>query len=393
MSDQPPTTGSSEECIPCFIRKTYKILEDEQYTDIISWNEEGNAIIIKNPTEFAQSVLPTYFKHNNLNSFIRQLNMYDFHKKKTPEGEHVYYHDLFERGKKHLLKNIRRKNAESSTVASEKSKLGLDLVRTKQDIATIINENLLLKKINREAMTTLSTQEAKINELTLQNQALWAQILKYNEKEEILKSLVPSFKREASQYPLSTLDINTSKPPSDYSGSKIPQTTTRIPHFQSDLVNSRNWNLMSESFDGGNPPSYFNTTFNESKPLINTEDKRKRAQKTFAKTKNYSDPRLASDLSQQIVRNMDQELQYLKQLTSSNARPGGNLSLGNSPRDSGILGKRRIETDPVQSDLSPYEGFNKIYKPDPLLGINFISNPIKTEGQMEREECYGEEER
>jgi len=146
MSDQLPTVTSSEECIPCFIRKTYKILEDDKYTDIISWNDEGTAIVIKNPTDFAQTILPTYFKHNNLNSFIRQLNMYDFHKKKTPDGEHVYYHELFQRGKKHLLKNIRRKNAESSMLNTEKSKLGLELVRTKQDIAAIINENLLLKK-------------------------------------------------------------------------------------------------------------------------------------------------------------------------------------------------------------------------------------------------------
>jgi hypothetical protein len=393
MSDQPPTAGSSEECIPCFIRKTYKILEDEQYLDIISWNQEGNAIIIKNPTDFAQSVLPTYFKHNNLNSFIRQLNMYDFHKKKTPEGEHVYYHDLFERGKKHLLKNIRRKNAENSTIATEKSKLGLDLVKTKQDIAAIINENLLLKKINREAMTTLSAQEAKINELTLQNQALWTQILKYNEKEEILKSLVPSFKRETSPYPLSALDINTNKPSSDYNGNKIPQTTTRIPHFQADLANSRNWNFTSDNFDGGTPSGYLNSTLSESKSPMNAEDKRKRGQKNYAKSNNFVDSSFASDLSQQIVRNMDQELQYLKKLTSSNPRQTGNLSLGNSPKDSILLGKRRIETEPGQQNLSSYESFNKIYKPDPLLGINFISNSIKAEGEMEREEDYGEQER
>lgn len=82
--------------------------------------------------------------------------MYDFHKKKTPDGEHVYYHELFQRGKKfniflndfnfrrHLLKNIRRKNAENSVLNTEKSRLGLELVRTKQDIATIINEVLLI---------------------------------------------------------------------------------------------------------------------------------------------------------------------------------------------------------------------------------------------------------
>ncbi len=87
MTDQLPTVTTSEECIPCFIRKTFKILEvnpqsctfhsiykDDKYTDVISWNDEGTAIVIKNPTEFAQTILPTYFKHNNLNSFIRQVD-------------------------------------------------------------------------------------------------------------------------------------------------------------------------------------------------------------------------------------------------------------------------------------------------------------------------------
>jgi hypothetical protein len=289
-----------------------------------------------------------------------------------------------------LLKNIRRKNAESSTVSTEKSRLGLELVRTKQDIAAIINENLLLKKINREAMTTLSTQEAKINELTLQNQALWTQVLKYNEKEEIFKSLVPNFKRETALYPLSSLENNTSKPSSDYSGNKIPQTTTRIPHFQADLVNNRNWNSMSENFEGVNPPSYFSTLFNENKTPLNAEDKRKRGTKNLTKSKNFPDPGFASDLSQQIVKNMDQELQYLKKLTSSNARPAGNLSLGNSPADS-ILGKRRIETDPGQQNLSSYESFGKIYKPDTSLGFNFLSNPTKAESGMEGEGFEGED--
>jgi len=378
-ADPSQNLASTDENIPSFIRKTYKILEDDKYSDIISWNDEGNAVVIKNPTEFAQTILPTYFKHNNLNSFIRQLNMYDFHKKKTPDGENVYYHELFQRGKKSLLKNIRRKNAESSMLSNEKSRLGMELVRTKQDIATIINENILLNKINRESLATISNLEAKINELTIQNQTLWSQLMKFNEKEEILKSFVPNVKREIPSFPLSNIDTNANKALGENIGGKLGQTTTRIPHFSADNQNQRNWNLMGENFEEVSIPSYYNPGINENKPPNIGENRNKREQRGQLQSKNFSDPALASELSQQIVRNMDQELQYLKKLTSSNARNNGNLPSMESP-DNVLLGKGRISTDPgQQQNINPYENINKLYKPENLMGLNFMPGNFKPE--------------
>ena len=69
------------EC-PNFLLKLYQILENEQYKDIISWGEDGTYFIVKNLHDFTENILPKYYKHNNYSSFIRQLNMYDFHKKK-----------------------------------------------------------------------------------------------------------------------------------------------------------------------------------------------------------------------------------------------------------------------------------------------------------------------
>lgn len=252
MADQLQIVGSAEESIPCFIRKTYKILEDPRCSDVISWTEEGNAIIIKNPVEFAQTILPVNFKHNNLNSFIRQLNMYDFHKKKTPDGEHVYYHDLFQRGKKYLLKNIRRKNTENPGLNTEKSRIGYELIKTKQDIATILNENIMLKNINREALATINSLENKVKEVSLHNQDLISQVSqlrKYIEKDDFPQRFIPDMKKENSPFPLSTLDMNENKFPFDAFGNKPLEPVTRIPNFSGEGVNPKNWNFFPGGFE------------------------------------------------------------------------------------------------------------------------------------------------
>ncbi|CAO3689215.1 unnamed protein product [Rhizopus stolonifer] len=63
-----------------FVNKLYKMLEDDQITEYISWSLQGDLFSVPNPTSFSKCVLPQYFKHNNWQSFVRQLNMYGFHK-------------------------------------------------------------------------------------------------------------------------------------------------------------------------------------------------------------------------------------------------------------------------------------------------------------------------
>ncbi|KAJ3059181.1 hypothetical protein HDU99_006466, partial [Rhizoclosmatium hyalinum] len=62
-----------------FINKLYTMLEEADQ-NLISWDQTGTFFIVKNTTDFSKTVLPLYFKHNNFASFVRQLNMYGFHK-------------------------------------------------------------------------------------------------------------------------------------------------------------------------------------------------------------------------------------------------------------------------------------------------------------------------
>jgi hypothetical protein len=65
---------------PGFVSKLYEIFCDGTHGGVCGWSREGTTILIQRISDFEQEVLPGYFKHNNFTSFVRQLNMYDFHK-------------------------------------------------------------------------------------------------------------------------------------------------------------------------------------------------------------------------------------------------------------------------------------------------------------------------
>ncbi|KAI9475620.1 MAG: HSF-type DNA-binding-domain-containing protein [Benjaminiella poitrasii] len=56
------------------------MVDDESTQDLISWTSSGDQFTVFNNVDFSRTVLPRYFKHCNWSSFVRQLNMYDFHK-------------------------------------------------------------------------------------------------------------------------------------------------------------------------------------------------------------------------------------------------------------------------------------------------------------------------
>jgi hypothetical protein len=95
---------------PNFLLKLYQILENEDYKDIIEWGDDGKYFVVKNLHDFTENILPKYFKHNNYSSFIRQLNMYDFHKRKGNTNENIFEHVNFIKDRKDLLKLIKRKS-------------------------------------------------------------------------------------------------------------------------------------------------------------------------------------------------------------------------------------------------------------------------------------------
>jgi hypothetical protein len=55
--------------------------------------------VIKDCIKLEEIVLPRYFRHNKLNSFVRQLNMYGFHKIKHTACKSTFRHKHFLKGR------------------------------------------------------------------------------------------------------------------------------------------------------------------------------------------------------------------------------------------------------------------------------------------------------
>ncbi|KAI6178354.1 HSF-DOMAIN domain-containing protein [Aphelenchoides besseyi] len=192
------TTGLSSEKLPQlpnFLLKLWSILNDPNFETIICWNEDGSAFHIVDSITFCRSVLPQYFKHNNLNSFVRQLNLYGFRKvilNKPLEGSDNlnFSHPHFLRGRQDLLHAIKRnypttKRTESIPIEQQPPPPAYTLPRKtvsipEEDLVCLLRE----LKIVRERQNSM---RHTITQLTRDNILLWqemAQLRNSNTKQQ-----------------------------------------------------------------------------------------------------------------------------------------------------------------------------------------------------------------
>ncbi|XP_054446611.1 heat shock factor protein 1 isoform X2 [Pteronotus mesoamericanus] len=172
----PGAAGPSN--VPAFLTKLWTLVSDPDTDALICWSPSGNSFHVFDQGQFAKEVLPKYFKHNNMASFVRQLNMYGFRKVvhieqgglvKPERDDTEFQHPCFLRGQEQLLENIKRKVTSVSTLKSEDIKIH-------QDSVTKLLTDVQLMKGKQESM------DSKLLAMKHENEALWREVASLRQK-------------------------------------------------------------------------------------------------------------------------------------------------------------------------------------------------------------------
>ena len=180
-----------------FLSKLYDILNNTAYKEIIYWNKEDGGIIIADVNKFSSMILPKYYNHNKYSSFVRQLNLYGFHKSKgvIKEGE-GYEHDKLNKNStiediKQILKKKKRKNYLMNYLYKDsKDNFNNNILEQKNydDEENILN---FFIEQNENSIKNIDELQKEIEKLENQNRNLYDELQLYkNGSNIILKNII-----------------------------------------------------------------------------------------------------------------------------------------------------------------------------------------------------------
>lgn len=156
-----PKVQTRSRCASNFLVTTMTMIEENNHTKIIHWSDNGSSFVIENQELFFK-LLPKYFKTKNYSSFVRQLNMYDFHKIKNEKGFHEFKHPLFVRGHPELLNQIQRKVNDQVKSDSDVKK---DNPQTEPSSKESVMQSNVVQNLMKEYEDRKAEYEKKITKL------------------------------------------------------------------------------------------------------------------------------------------------------------------------------------------------------------------------------------
>ncbi|XP_056877020.1 heat shock factor protein 1 isoform X1 [Takifugu flavidus] len=186
--------------VPAFLTKLWTLVEDPDTDPLICWSKTGNSFHVFDQGRFSKEILPKFFKHNNMASFIRQLNMYGFRKVvhieqgglvKPERDDTEFQHPFFIRGQENLLENIKRKVTNVSAMRQEEVKMSAEEVNK-------LLSDIHAMKGKQESIDT------RIMTMRQENEALWREVASLRQKHAQQQKVV----RKLIQFLLSLVQSN-----------------------------------------------------------------------------------------------------------------------------------------------------------------------------------------
>ncbi|XP_038626061.1 heat shock factor protein 2 [Tachyglossus aculeatus] len=173
--------------VPAFLSKLWTLVEEAHTNEFITWSQNGQSFLVLDEQRFAKEILPKYFKHNNMASFVRQLNMYGFRKvvhvdsgvvKQERDGPVEFQHPYFKQGQDDLLENIKRKVSSSKP---EENKI------RQEDLSKIISSA-------QKVQVKQETIESRLSALKRENESLWREVAelraKHTQQQQVIRKIV-----------------------------------------------------------------------------------------------------------------------------------------------------------------------------------------------------------
>ncbi|KAK3570354.1 hypothetical protein QTP86_018570 [Hemibagrus guttatus] len=215
--------------VPAFLTKLWTLVEDPETNHLICWSSTGTSFHVFDQGRFAKEVLPKYFKHNNMASFVRQLNMYGFRKVvnieqsglvKPERDDTEFQHLYFLQGHEHLLEHIKRK---VSIVKSEETKF------RQEDLSKLLYEVQVLRS-QQENM------ECQMQDMKQQNEVLWREVMSlrqnHTHQQKVMNKLIQFLVSQMQVSPPSSVGMKRKLPLMLDDGSTTPPTS-KLSHSHS----------------------------------------------------------------------------------------------------------------------------------------------------------------
>ncbi|NXN98874.1 HSF2 protein, partial [Rhinopomastus cyanomelas] len=171
--------------VPAFLSKLWALVSEGPNNQLITWSQNGQSFLVLDDQTFAKEILPKYFKHNNMASFVRQLNMYGFRKvqvdsgfvKLERDGPVEFQHPYFKQGREDLLEHIKRKVSDKP----EENKI------RQEDLSKIISSA-------QKVQIKQETVESLLSALKTENESLWREVselrAKHLQQQQVIRKIV-----------------------------------------------------------------------------------------------------------------------------------------------------------------------------------------------------------